>query len=159
MKKALAATAAIAVLTGITVSAAPAATAAESIYVSESGYVWIYGNTYKQTSGSCFGSWWLGRANSLQVRGDSGKWVTLDSSSKYVKDSDCTRKYPYTTVYRFTLTELGDRVDGDEYQLEAREVLADGTKKYFTKTVYPSRDAHAQMLSDTLMDMLQGAAT
>ena len=131
-----------------------AAPASALVSVDDESRVWIYGQKLKQSSGSCFGKSYLGKPQKLQLRDGTGTWRTVASSKRYVKSALCGRQSPYTVVYSFQVSELGEP-DGDgAFTLQAREVHSDGDVWPFVKTVYASRSDHAKSLLDAFTDLL-----
>ena len=126
---------------------------------------WIYGKTYRGVdSGFCLSKALAKQEHRLQFRNSQGRWKTVAVSkpSWSKKSKRCKAQYPkfpYKLKWRFTVSELGDPVRGEsnKYRLQVRESMSDGDKNLFTKTVYPSRQAHAEMFADTLDDLLKGA--
>ena len=124
--------------------------------------VWIYGQSTTGSSAFCFSKAETRKAQRLQLRSGNGDWHTVATSKPkwFTKAGSCRdqfRKYPYNLNWRFVVSELGDRVEGDEYRVQARELTSDGSSDVFTKTVYPSKAAHAQALADAFRELLGGS--
>lgn len=133
----------------MTASVAPV----HAVNVDDKGYVWIKGNTYKQTSDGCG---LKGLGNQLQFR-INGEWVTVAKGKEKVS-SKCKGlgAFKYVTTYKFTVRNVGIPVPGERATLlEVREIwtaYGEPKKNEFTKYVYRNAQDHKNDLLDCLMD-------
>lgn len=150
---------ATAAILGLIVALVPGVAAHAATGVEDQSTVWIYGQSYNQMGGFCMSEQVKKSPPILQFRQDSGDWVTA-AKGKLKRAPKCLEgsggEYGYRPWFTFTVDELGQPVGDGEFLLQARIVLnlGKGTKYPFTKTVYQSRQAHANALGNALEDLL-----